>query len=119
VVNLGGLAVVTGVVMAPFVLVRYPQECREAWKTHKGTSLGVGLGSTGTYLLILAASRQANASYVVTARELSVAVAVALGVAVLREPLAVRKVLFTAAWAISCRKKVSDHLSVRSQDTGF
>jgi uncharacterized membrane protein len=54
----------------------------------------VGLGS---YLFILAAFRQAPASYVVAARELSVAVAAALGVAVLREPLAVPKVLSTAA----------------------
>jgi drug/metabolite transporter (DMT)-like permease len=91
VVYLAGLAAVTGVGLAPFVLLRYPQECREAWRRHKRTSLGVGLGSTGTYLLILAAFRQAPASYVVAARELAVAVAVALGVAVLREPLTVPK----------------------------
>jgi drug/metabolite transporter (DMT)-like permease len=95
VVYLAGLAAVTGVVLAPFVLLRYPQECREAWGRHKRTSLGVGLGSTGTYLLILAAFRQAHAGYVVAARELSVAVA--LGVAVLREPLTVPKALSTAA----------------------
>jgi hypothetical protein len=54
----------------------------------------VGLGS---YLLILAAFRQAHAGYVVAARELAVAVAVALGVAVLREPLIVPKALSAAA----------------------
>ena len=94
VVYLAGLAAVTGIVLAPFVLLRYPQECREAWREHKRTSLGVGLG---TYLLILAAFRQAPASYVVAARELSIAVAVALGVAVLKEPLTVPKALSTAA----------------------
>jgi drug/metabolite transporter (DMT)-like permease len=97
VVYFAGLTAVMGVVLAPLVLLRYPQECREAWKKHKRTSLGVGLGSTGTYLLILAAFRQAPASYVVAARELSIAVAVALGVMVLREPLTVPKVLSTAA----------------------
>jgi uncharacterized membrane protein len=97
VVYLAGLAAVMGVVLAPLVLLRYPQECKEAWREHKRTSLGVGLGSTGTYLLILAAFRQAHASYVVAARELSVAVAVALGVVVLREPLTVPKTLSTAA----------------------
>jgi drug/metabolite transporter (DMT)-like permease len=96
-VYFAGLAAVTGVVLAPLVLLRYPQECREAWREHKRTGLGVGLGSTGTYLLILADFRQAHASYVVAARELSVAVAVALGVAVLKEPLTVPKVLSTAA----------------------
>ena len=68
VVYFAGLAAVTGVVLAPFALLRYPQECREAWREHKRTSLGVGLGS---YLLILAAFRQAPAGYVVAARELA------------------------------------------------
>jgi uncharacterized membrane protein len=64
------------------------------WKVLSGR---VGLGSTGTYLLILTAFRQAPASYVVASRELSIAVAVGLGVAVLKEPLTVPKVLSTAA----------------------
>jgi drug/metabolite transporter (DMT)-like permease len=97
VVYLAGLTAVTGVVLAPLVLLRYPQECEKAWRRRKRTSLGVGLGSTGTYLLILAAFRQAHASYVVAARDLSLAVAVALGVAVLREPLTVPKALSAAA----------------------
>jgi drug/metabolite transporter (DMT)-like permease len=97
VVYLAGLAMVTGVILAPFVLLRYPQECREAWRHHKRTSLGVGLGSMGTYLLVLAAFRQASASYVVAARELSIAVAVVLGVVVLKEPLTVPKAVSTAA----------------------
>jgi drug/metabolite transporter (DMT)-like permease len=97
VVYLAGLAAVTGAVLAPFVLLRHGQECREAWREHKRTSLGVGLGSTGTYLVILAAFRQGHASYVVAARELSIAVAAGLSVAVLKEPLTVPKVLSTAA----------------------
>lgn len=48
------------------------------------------------YLLILVAFGQANASYIVAARELSIAVAVALGVAVLKEPLTPAKI-FSAA----------------------
>src|SRR5262245_30010365 len=97
VVYLAGLAMVTGAILAPFVLLRYPQECRQAWRQHKRASLGVGLGSLGTYLLILAAFQQAQASYVVAARELAIAVAVVLGVAVLKEPLTVPKALSTAA----------------------
>jgi drug/metabolite transporter (DMT)-like permease len=94
VVYFAGLAAVTGVVLAPIILLHYPQECKEAWRRHKRTSLGVGLGSTGTYLLILAAFRQAPASYVVAARELSVAAA--LGVVVQREPLTLPKAMSTA-----------------------
>jgi drug/metabolite transporter (DMT)-like permease len=97
VVYLAGLAAVTGVVLAPFLLLCRREGCREAWRRHKRTSLWVGLGSTGTYLLVLAAFREANASYVVAARELAIAVAVVLGVAVLKEPLTVAKALATAA----------------------
>jgi drug/metabolite transporter (DMT)-like permease len=97
VVYLWGLAVVAGVLLAPFLLVRWPREWREAWRSHKRTGLWLGFGSMGTYLLILAAFRQANASYVVAARELSIAVAVVLGVAVLKEPLTVSKALSAVA----------------------
>jgi drug/metabolite transporter (DMT)-like permease len=97
VVYLWGLAAVAAVVLAPFLLLRWRWEWRETWRSHKRTSLWVGLGSMGTYLLILAAFRQANASYVVAARELSIAVAVVLGVAVLKEPLSVPKALSTVA----------------------
>jgi drug/metabolite transporter (DMT)-like permease len=97
VVDLAGLSAVTGFALAPFMLLCRRQECREAWHNHKRTSLWVGLGSTGAYLLVLAAFRQANASYVVATRELSIAVAVVLGVAVLKEPLSVLKAVSAAA----------------------
>src|SRR6516162_2590174 len=97
VVYLAGLLLVMGVVLAPLVFLRYPQECREAWQKHKRTSLGMGLGSMGTYLLILAAFQLANASYVVAARELAIVVAVGLGVAVLKEPLTGPRAVSTAA----------------------
>ena len=50
-----------------------------------------------TYLLILVAYRQANASYVVAARELSIAVAAALGMGVLKERMTLPKALSTVA----------------------
>jgi drug/metabolite transporter (DMT)-like permease len=96
-VYLAGLTMVTGVALAPFILLRYRQECLVALRHHKWTSLWVGLGSMSTYLLILAAFRLANASYIVAARELSIAVAVVLGVVVLKEPLTVARTLSTAA----------------------
>src|SRR5207237_7551840 len=81
----------TAICLAPFALLVHQKECRAAWRDHKGASLRVGLGSMGTYLLILVAFRQANASYIVAARELSIAVAMVLGVAVLKEPLTLAK----------------------------
>ena len=97
VVYLWGLTLVSAVLLVPFLLLRWRREWRETWRSHKRTGLWVGLGSMGTYLLILAAFQQAQASYVVAARELSIAVAVVLGVAVLKEPLSVPKALSTVA----------------------
>jgi drug/metabolite transporter (DMT)-like permease len=97
VVYIAGLATGTAIFLAPLVLVTYREECRAAWRDHKAASLWVGLGSMGTYLLILVAFQQANASYIVAARELSIAVAVALGVTVLKEPLTLAKSLSAAA----------------------
>jgi drug/metabolite transporter (DMT)-like permease len=92
-----GLAFGAALLLAPLVLVGYRQEWRQAWRQYKWTSVWVGLGGMATYLLILAALRQAPAGYVVAARELAIAVAAALGVAVLREPLTLPKALSTAA----------------------
>jgi uncharacterized membrane protein len=97
VVYLAGQTAVLVFALAPIVLLCCRQECREAWRHHKRTSLWVGLGSTGTYLLVLAAFRLANGSYVAATRELSIAVAVLLGVAVLKEPLTVPKAVSAAA----------------------
>jgi drug/metabolite transporter (DMT)-like permease len=93
VVYIAGLATGTAIFLAPVVLVQYREECRAAWRDHKRASVWIGLGSMGAYLLILVAFRQANASYIVAARELSIAVAVALGVAILKEPLTPAKAI--------------------------
>ncbi len=97
VVYIAGLAAGTAVLLTPFVLLGHRQQCQLALQSHKRASLWVGLGSMGTYLLILLAFRQANASYIVAARELSIAVAVVLGVVVLKEPLTLAKALSAAA----------------------
>jgi drug/metabolite transporter (DMT)-like permease len=97
VVYLAGQTAILVVALAPFLLLCRRQECRQAWHNHKRTSLWVGVGATGTYLLVLAAFRQANASYVMATRELSIAVAVVLGVAILKEPLSVVKAVSAAA----------------------
>lgn len=97
VVYVAGLASGTAMFLAPLVLVKYREECQVAWRDHKGASFWIGLGSMGTYLLILIAFRQANVSYIVAVRELSIAVAVALGVAVLKEPMTRQKAISAVA----------------------
>jgi uncharacterized membrane protein len=96
-VYIAGLAVVPAVILAPHVLRHHRRELRKAWREQKGSCLFVGLGSMGTYLLILVAYQHANASYVVAARELSIAVVAVLSVAVLKEPLTVPKCLSVLA----------------------
>lgn len=97
VVYSAGLVTGTAIFLSPVILMKYREEYRVAWRDHKGASLWVGLGSMTAYLLILVSFRQANASYIVAARELSIAVAVALGVTVLKEPLTPAKTLSAAA----------------------
>jgi drug/metabolite transporter (DMT)-like permease len=93
VVYIAGLATGTVILLAPLVFFGHRQEFRNAWRHHKGASLWIGLTSMGTYLLILFA----NASYIVAARELSIAVAVVFGVTVLKEPLTLAKRMSAAA----------------------
>lgn len=68
VVYIAGLAAGSAVFSAPYVLLNYRRECREAWRNQKGASAWIGLGSMGTYLLILWAFQQARVSYVVAVR---------------------------------------------------
>jgi drug/metabolite transporter (DMT)-like permease len=97
VVYFAGLAASAALLLAPLVMVAYRQEWRQAWQEYRWTSLWVGLGGMATYLLVLAALQRAPASYVVAARELAIAVAAALGVTVLKEPLTMTKALSTGA----------------------
>ena len=71
----------------PFVLRRYGGSLRGIWRAQWKNSLLIGLGSTGTYLLILFAFRLERAAYIVAVREFSVVIAALLGVLLLRERL--------------------------------
>jgi drug/metabolite transporter (DMT)-like permease len=97
VVYLAGLGFCCALFLTPFVLLVHRQECRKAWQDYKMASLWVGIGSIGTYLLILVAYQHAEACYVVAVREFSIAVVATLGVAVLKEPLTLPKALSTVA----------------------
>jgi uncharacterized membrane protein len=72
-------------------------EVRNAWRNHKKSSLVVGLGSIGTYLIILYAYQLTQLSFVVALREVSVAIGAIIGVVVLSE-----KWNYAKAIAIGC-----------------
>jgi hypothetical protein len=67
VVYVTGLAISTTLFLAPYVLLKCRHECWTALASCKKYSLIIGLGSKGTYLLVLFVLQHANASYVVAA----------------------------------------------------
>jgi drug/metabolite transporter (DMT)-like permease len=71
-------------ILTPYGL-RHRLEARAALEAHPGAVVGVGVLAPLAYILVLAALVFTPASYVAPAREISIALATALGVFVLRE----------------------------------
>jgi drug/metabolite transporter (DMT)-like permease len=79
----------------PLVRLAHPGGRAAAWKlvrAHIRETLIIGVGCTGTYLLILSALRFERASYVIPLREFSVVIASLLGFIFLREKPAPLKI---------------------------
>ena len=93
VVYISGLCTVAALLLAPYVLRRHCAACRQAYRHLKPAICLIGLGSMGTYLLILFAYRLGPVSYIVAVREFAVVIGVLLGFFVLKERLTVRRVL--------------------------
>lgn len=93
VLYISGMFTLTAALLLPYVLHYKLAACRYAWRHLKGTIALIGLGSIGTYLVILFALRLGPVSYIVAAREFAVVVGSLLGFFFLNEPLTVRKVL--------------------------
>lgn len=88
---------VTAMCLMPYVLYYHRDSLKNSWEEEKKYSLIIGLGSLGTYLLILFAFRLGQVSYVVAAREFSVAIGSVLGFVFFKEPYTLRKGLGIAA----------------------
>jgi len=73
-------------IMAPYLLLRRRAAVRRTMRSTWPVLVG-GLGSFGTYLIVLAATRLAPVSYVVPMRETSIVVGALIGARVLGEPL--------------------------------
>jgi drug/metabolite transporter (DMT)-like permease len=63
------------------------EERREQWRSHRGAAVAIGLLNVGSYLLILYALRTEVSSVVIGVRQVSIAIGVALGRMLLREPV--------------------------------
>jgi len=79
--------------MTPFVLAGGPEAWRGRVRRYGREILVIGIGSTGTYLVILYAFSLAPVGYVVAVREFSVVVGAGLGFVFLRESVTARKLL--------------------------
>ncbi|MFC1670670.1 SMR family transporter [Spirochaetota bacterium] len=88
-----GLALLTPVFLTPYMVAKKRREIVEAWSNMKRYCFVIGIGSMGTYMIILFAFQMANVSYVVAVRETSVAIGAFMGVKFLGEHFSVRKVI--------------------------
>jgi drug/metabolite transporter (DMT)-like permease len=75
----------------PSVMIRHRGEVLHTARAHPGPIMIIGVGSIGTYLMILFALQQTPVSYIVAAREFSVVVGALLGVFLLRERMTILK----------------------------
>jgi len=88
-----GYTVLYTLLLIPSVMATKRHELLSTWQRKKKYSLIIGLGSVGTYLIILFAFQMAQVSYVVAARELAVAIGAFLGVTILKERVTIKKVI--------------------------
>ena len=88
-----GLVLLTTIFLAPYILMNKRQELLSAMKNMKKYSLIIGLGSGGTYLIILFVFQMAQVSYVVAAREVAVAFGALLGIVFLKEQSTAQKII--------------------------
>jgi uncharacterized membrane protein len=79
--------------LTPYVIRRHRLALTDALKTHKKHVLLIGLGSIGTYLIILFAFRIEKLAYIVAVREFAVISGAVLGFTVLKENLTIKKII--------------------------
>lgn len=93
VVYISGMFSVAALLLAPYVLRRQRAACLQAYHHLKPAICLIGIGSMGTYLLILFAFRLGPVSYIVATREFAVVIGVLLGCFVLKERLTTRRAM--------------------------
>ncbi len=81
----------SGLLLAPYVLTRHAGACVDALRGHKKYILAVGVGAPTSYLIILFCFQVGNVGYIVAIREFAVVIGSALGIACLKEELTPKK----------------------------
>ncbi|MGE3538361.1 MAG: EamA family transporter [Candidatus Tectimicrobiota bacterium] len=97
VLYISGMFSLTGLLLTPYVLRWHWAACVYAAQHLKTLMVIIGLGSIGTYLMILFTYRLGPVSYIVAVREFAVVIGALLGVVLLNERLSLRKSLGIAS----------------------
>ncbi len=77
----------TALMLIPALRRRHTGVIRQVWRTSWRSIVLIGIGSSGTYLIILFALTLGQVSYIVALRELAVVIGALFGVVFLQEPL--------------------------------
>ena len=88
-----GQMILTIIFLLPVVFFFYRDELVDAWRTKKKYSIVTGIGSLGSYLLILFAFRLGPATYIVALRECSVVIGALFGFVFLKEQFTLKKLV--------------------------
>ena len=79
--------IITAVMLGPIILSRSRGKIQETWRRSWQSIMLIGVGSSGTYMMILFALTLGQVSYIVALREFAVVIGALLGVVFLKEPL--------------------------------
>jgi len=79
--------------LTPYLLIKDRAKLLWAWKKFKRSSLIIGIGSMGTYLMILFAYQLSDVSYVVATREIAVVIGAVFGFKFLNEKYTLKKII--------------------------
>ena len=90
---ISGMVTLAALLLTPYILWRKPAEWRHAWRHLKRYSCLIGIGSIGTYLIILFTFQLGQVSYIVATREFAVVIGSGLGFLLLKERFTVPKVI--------------------------
>jgi drug/metabolite transporter (DMT)-like permease len=88
-----GVWLLSAVFLTPCILIKDRRELLWAWRKFKRNSIVIGVGSMGTYLVILFAYQLSHVSYVVATREIAVVIGAVLGFKFLNEKYTLKKII--------------------------
>ncbi len=92
VVYIGFMFVLTALIVTPVVALRFRKQLLGTAKTAWRSILLIGIGSAGTYLMILFALTTGPVSYIVALREFAVVIGALLGIVFMKEQLTPGKI---------------------------